>query len=200
MPQTTAIQISVINASTVLTDTEIRPVVNALQQQVTNDFRPAWGVDAELTFVPSGSTPPIGTWWLTILDDSDQALEGRGVFHRGASEFHHHNIVASFKSAWSLCIHRIRLRSLRKIEGKQKPTARSLLAVGSVVLLKIALLHPIPSSRRHVVIRVDIPVPVDVIRVAFWMRVVMKIVAATQEQLQGKSTGLHGPGRNSKFR
>jgi len=73
MPQTTTIQISIINASTVLTDTEIRPVVNALQQQVTNDFRPAWGTDAELTFIPTGSTPPVGTWWLTILDDSDQA-------------------------------------------------------------------------------------------------------------------------------
>src|SRR5271168_2898153 len=73
MPQTTAIQISIINASTVLTDTEVRPVVNASQQQVTNDFRPAWGTDAELTFVPTGTTPPIGTWWLTILDDSDQA-------------------------------------------------------------------------------------------------------------------------------
>jgi len=35
-------------------------------------------------------------------------------------------------------------------------------------LLKIALLHPIPSSRRHV-IRVDMPVLVDVIRVAFWL-------------------------------
>src|ERR1700733_14784971 len=73
MPQTTAIQISIINASPVLTDTEIRPVVNALQQQVTNDFRPAWGTDAELTFIPTGSSPPVGTWWLTILDDSDQA-------------------------------------------------------------------------------------------------------------------------------
>jgi len=73
MSQTSPIQISVINASTVLTDSEIRPVVNALQQQVTNDFQPAWGVDAELTFVPTGTTPPTGTWWLTILDDSDQA-------------------------------------------------------------------------------------------------------------------------------
>jgi hypothetical protein len=73
MPQLAPIQISVINASTVLSDNEIRPVVNALQQQVTNDFRPAWGIDAELTFVPTGSTPQIGTWWLTILDDSDQA-------------------------------------------------------------------------------------------------------------------------------
>jgi len=73
MPQLPSIQISVINASTVLNDNEIRPVVNALQQQVTNDFRPAWGIDAELTFVPTGATPPTGTWWLTILDDSDQA-------------------------------------------------------------------------------------------------------------------------------
>lgn len=73
MPQMAPIQISVINASTVLTDGEIRTVVNALQQQVTNDFRPAWGTDAELTFIPTGATPPTGTWWLTILDDADQA-------------------------------------------------------------------------------------------------------------------------------
>ncbi len=73
MPQLAPIQISVINASTVLTDNEINPVVATLQKQVTNDFRPAWGVDAELTFIPTGTTPPTGTWWLTILDDSDQA-------------------------------------------------------------------------------------------------------------------------------
>jgi hypothetical protein len=72
-PTTTPIQISVINASTVLNDNDIRPVVTALQQQVTNDFRPAWGVDAQLNVVPTGSPPPAGTWWLTILDDSDQA-------------------------------------------------------------------------------------------------------------------------------
>lgn len=73
MAQLTPIQVSVINASTVLNDNEIRPVVNALQQQVTNDFRTAWGTDAELTFVPTGATPPNESWWLTILDDSDQA-------------------------------------------------------------------------------------------------------------------------------
>jgi hypothetical protein len=61
---------------------------------------------------------------------------------------------------------------------KEKPTARSLLAVGSGDSFKIALLHPIPSSRRHV-IRVDMPVPVDVIRVDFWMRVFMKMVDDT---------------------
>jgi len=73
MPQTSPVQISVINGSTVLNDSDIRPVVQALQQQVSNDFLPAWGVDAQLTFVPTGSAPPTGTWWLTILDDSDQA-------------------------------------------------------------------------------------------------------------------------------
>jgi hypothetical protein len=73
MPQIAPIQISIMNASTVLSDAEIRPVVDALQHQVTDDFRPAWGVDAELAFVPTGAEPTPGTWWLTILDDSDQA-------------------------------------------------------------------------------------------------------------------------------
>jgi len=66
-------QISIINESTVLADTDITPVVIALQQQVTNDFRPVWGLDAELKMVQQGAQPPSGTWWLVILDDSDQA-------------------------------------------------------------------------------------------------------------------------------
>jgi hypothetical protein len=66
-------QISVINESTVLTDADVTPVVVALQQQVTNDFRPIWGIDAELKFVPQGTAAPSGTWQLVILDDSDQA-------------------------------------------------------------------------------------------------------------------------------
>ena len=73
MPQFAPIQISVINASTVVTDDDVRPVVDALQRQVSNDFLAAWGVDARLTFVPTSSMPPPGTWWLSILDDSDQA-------------------------------------------------------------------------------------------------------------------------------
>jgi len=66
-------QISVINESTVLSDADVTPVITALQQQVTNDFRPVWGTDAELTMIPQGTQPPAGTWWLAILDDSDQA-------------------------------------------------------------------------------------------------------------------------------
>ncbi len=62
-----------INESTVLTDAEVNSVVAALQQQVTNDFRPVWGTDAELTMIPQGSQPPAGSGWLAILDDPDQA-------------------------------------------------------------------------------------------------------------------------------
>lgn len=78
MPQLTpaqslTIQISVINESTVLADPDVAPVVAALQKQVTNDFRPVWGTDAQLNVVPKGTPPPSGTWWLVLLDDSDQA-------------------------------------------------------------------------------------------------------------------------------
>ncbi len=67
------IQVSVINASTVLTDDQVKVALPALQTQVRRDFAPAWGVDADLSFVPQGSKPVPGSWWLVILDNSDQA-------------------------------------------------------------------------------------------------------------------------------
>ncbi len=67
------IQVSVINASTVLTDDQVSAAVPALQTQVHQDFAPAWGVDADLTFVGQGSKAAPGSWWLGILDDADQA-------------------------------------------------------------------------------------------------------------------------------
>jgi hypothetical protein len=78
MPQpaltpTPTIQISVINESTVLADTDVTPAMAALQKQVTNDFGPVWGTEAQLTIVPKGTQPPAGSWWLVLLDDSDQA-------------------------------------------------------------------------------------------------------------------------------
>ena len=68
-----AIKISIINACSVLTDDQVRPVVTALQTQVTRDFAPVWGIDARLVFVPKGHKPDPHTWWLVLLDDSDQA-------------------------------------------------------------------------------------------------------------------------------
>ncbi|GAB0108638.1 hypothetical protein JMUB6875_76740 [Nocardia sp. JMUB6875] len=68
-----AIHIAVLNRSTVLTDAQVSAVVPALQTQVHRDWAPAWGSDADLTFVPSGQQPEPGAWWLVVSDDSDQA-------------------------------------------------------------------------------------------------------------------------------
>lgn len=67
------IQIAVINASKVLMDADVQAAVPGLQTQVYRDFAPAWGVDADLAFVPQGGTPAPGSWWLVVLDSSDQA-------------------------------------------------------------------------------------------------------------------------------
>ena len=69
-----SIKIAVINASKVVTDSkEVKKVVAALQKQVSRDFAPAWGIDAEVRLVAKGSKPAAGEWWLAILDDADQA-------------------------------------------------------------------------------------------------------------------------------
>jgi hypothetical protein len=65
--------VAIINASTDLTDAEVVPVVSALQKQVDGDFAPLWGVSATLDFVPKGARPPKGAWWLSLLDNADQA-------------------------------------------------------------------------------------------------------------------------------
>ena len=66
-------RVSIINASTVCSDGEVKSYVEALQQQVSRDFAPVWGADAELTFVVAGTKPDPNTWWLVVLDNSDQA-------------------------------------------------------------------------------------------------------------------------------
>ena len=65
--------VAIINASTVLSDQDVAPVVDALQVQVNEHFAPAWGGGARLFFVPKGGDPEPGSWWLVILDNSDQA-------------------------------------------------------------------------------------------------------------------------------
>jgi hypothetical protein len=66
-------QVGVINESTVLSDEEVRAAVAVLQRQVSEQFAPVWGVDATVAFVPAGSVPAKGSWWLVVLDNSDQA-------------------------------------------------------------------------------------------------------------------------------
>src|SRR6266852_514158 len=65
------IKVAVINQSQSLTDDQVSQAVPALQAQVSNDFAPAWGIDADVTFVP-GSQPAPGSWALVIFDNSDQ--------------------------------------------------------------------------------------------------------------------------------
>jgi hypothetical protein len=67
------IQIAIVNACTVLTDAQIEQAVAALQIQVSRDFAPAWGVDAQLSFVPKGQPLPLGVSQIIIADDSDSA-------------------------------------------------------------------------------------------------------------------------------
>lgn len=67
------VKISIINESTAVNDNEVSAATADLQTQVSRDFAAAWGIDADLTFVPSGSQPADGTWWLSILDNADQA-------------------------------------------------------------------------------------------------------------------------------
>ncbi len=67
------IKIAIFNLSTVLTDTQVQQAVPALQTQVTRDFFPAWGIDAELVFVPHGTPLPLDMWWLGVFDNSDIA-------------------------------------------------------------------------------------------------------------------------------
>lgn len=68
-----SIKVSIINQCSVLNDAQVKPVVDALQVQVHRDFAPEWGIDADLIFVPRGQNPDLSTWWLVLLDDSDEA-------------------------------------------------------------------------------------------------------------------------------
>ena len=78
------ISVSVINASTAVTDEECAALTAALQIQVSRDFAPAWGTDATLVFVPKTGTPAPGTWWLSILDRTDRL--GVAGHHETTSE------------------------------------------------------------------------------------------------------------------
>ena len=64
--------ISVLNPSTVMSDEEVEALLPIMQKQLIG-FRDEWNVDAQLDFVPKDVTPPAGSWWLSVLDSSDQA-------------------------------------------------------------------------------------------------------------------------------
>lgn len=67
------IQISLANQSTIFSDKDLPALANALQIQVSRDFFPAWGVDAQIFYTPTGKHPTASHWVIALLDDADQA-------------------------------------------------------------------------------------------------------------------------------
>lgn len=69
------INVALINESTAVTDAQVQTAMAALQIQVSRDFAPAWGIDAQLNFIADKTQNPLapGQWQLIILDNSDQA-------------------------------------------------------------------------------------------------------------------------------
>lgn len=68
-----SVAVDVINRCSVLTDAEAEAVCAALQIQVGRDFSPHWNTMANLTFIGAKDTPNPAHWWLTFLDNSDEA-------------------------------------------------------------------------------------------------------------------------------
>jgi hypothetical protein len=66
-----AYRVAVVNRSKVVSDDEVKALAVTLQSQVHNDLAPAWGVDAEVTFVPKSGSPATDSWTVEVLDDSD---------------------------------------------------------------------------------------------------------------------------------
>lgn len=67
------IKISIVNQSTAFKDADLPALAQALQIQVTRDFFPAWGVQAQLYWTPSGHHPTADHWVVALLDNADVA-------------------------------------------------------------------------------------------------------------------------------
>lgn len=63
--------IEILNQSTVMSDSQISPIISAIQKQINEDFSPIWELESiELNFV---KIPSNISWQIVILDNSDQA-------------------------------------------------------------------------------------------------------------------------------
>jgi len=64
--------IAVINESTVFSNAEADGLAVALQTQMDRDFSKSWGLSCRIVRA-TRATAPVGSWWLSILDDTDMA-------------------------------------------------------------------------------------------------------------------------------
>jgi hypothetical protein len=79
------IQIAVVNASS-LADEDVANGLVALQRQVSDDFAPVWGVDAELILVPSEQAfhrAKFPDRWALVLEDHELVTSRLGNHVRG---------------------------------------------------------------------------------------------------------------------
>jgi hypothetical protein len=66
--------IVVINEATVVADADVQVMLPAFDLQWNRDLKAIWGVDgASFNFLSKGQSPAAGSWWVVLLDDSDQA-------------------------------------------------------------------------------------------------------------------------------
>ncbi len=67
------VKIQIVNECTVLKDVQVARAAAAVRTQVHRDFAPAWGIDADVTFVPKGKEPHRNAWRVGVFDNSDKA-------------------------------------------------------------------------------------------------------------------------------
>ena len=73
------IKIAILNKSSVVSDAEIEKAVPAFQTQISRDFAPVWGIDADLKFFSSKEVISAGYWWCIVTDTSD--VDGALGYH-----------------------------------------------------------------------------------------------------------------------
>lgn len=81
--------IPIQNLSTVVTDDELRPMIAAVQRQISEHISPVWCcADAKLVLIPKGTVMPpagLGSFPLFVMDDSTQA--GALGFHEVTNQW-----------------------------------------------------------------------------------------------------------------
>jgi hypothetical protein len=65
-------KVSIVNESSTIADKDIESIVAALRKQITDHLSPAWGVSADLNFIPKGQKVPSGNWIISVLDQTDE--------------------------------------------------------------------------------------------------------------------------------
>lgn len=67
------------NKSTVVTTTELKNALPAMQAALSKDFAPLWKVDGKLVFLPATSLVPVGAESITLVDNGPE--KGALAFH-----------------------------------------------------------------------------------------------------------------------